>query len=71
MAQKNLSGCNRGQEVDPPFPTFDGSTRPPLDPAIIESKDSPVQLQILYLEQLKERLGPTALQNIGYSGATL
>jgi hypothetical protein len=60
---------NRGQEVDPLFPTFDGSTRPPLDPAIIESKDKPVQPQSLYLEQLKERLGPKALQNIGYSNA--
>jgi len=42
----------------------------PLDPAIIESKDKPVQPQSLYLQQLKERLGATALQNIGYSGAT-
>jgi hypothetical protein len=62
---------NRGQEIDPPFPAFDGSARPPLDPAIIESKDKPVQPQSLYLEQLKERLGATALHNIGYSGAAL
>lgn len=61
---------NRGEEIDPPFPTFDGSTRPPLDPAIIESKGKPVQPQSLYLEQLRERLGSKALQNIGYSGAT-
>jgi hypothetical protein len=60
---------NRGEEIDPLFPTFDGSTRPPLDPAIIESKDKPVQPQSLYLQQLKERLGPTALQKIGYSSA--
>lgn len=57
---------NRGEEIDPPFPTFDGSSRPPLDPAIIDSKNQPVQPQSLYLEQLKERLGPAALTNIGY-----
>jgi len=57
---------NRGEEIDPPFPTFDGSSRPPLDPAIIDSKNRPVQPQSLYLEQLKEHLGPAALTNIGY-----
>jgi hypothetical protein len=61
---------NRGQEVDPPFPSWDGSPHAPLDPAIIESKDKPVQPPSLYLQQLKERLGPTALHNIGYPGAT-
>jgi hypothetical protein len=61
---------NRGEEINPPFPTFDGSTRPPLDPAIIESENKPVLPRSLYLEQLKERLGPSALKNIGYSPAT-
>jgi len=58
---------NRGEETNPPFPTFDHSTRPPLNPVIIESPGKPVQPQSLYLEQLKERLGPSALANIGYA----
>ncbi len=57
---------NRGLEINPPFPVFDGSKRPALDSAIIESKNKPVKPQSLYLEQLKERLGQQALKNIGY-----
>jgi hypothetical protein len=41
--------------------------RHPLDPVIIESAGKPVQPPSLYLEQLKERLGPSALTNIGYA----
>jgi hypothetical protein len=62
----NWSIGNRGEETDPPFPVFDGSMRAPLAPAIIESAGSPVKPQSLYLEQLKERLGPSAVTNVGY-----
>jgi hypothetical protein len=58
---------NRGEETDPPFPAIDKSMRHPLDPVIIESAGKPVQPPSLYLEQLKERLGPSALTNIGYA----
>lgn len=58
---------NRGEETDPAFPIYDGGpSRAPLAPATIESADKPVVPQSLYLEQLKERLGPQALKNIGY-----
>jgi len=58
---------NRGEEINPPFPIFDGGPRrAPLQPATIDSPDKPVQPQSLYLEQLKDRLGSKAVSNIGY-----
>ena len=57
---------NRGEEQNPAFPTFDGTTRAPLDPATIESAGKPVRPQSLYLEQLRERIGATAVKAIGY-----
>jgi hypothetical protein len=58
---------NRGEQTDPPFPVFDGGPpRVPLDPATVESAGKPVKPDSLYLEQLKERLGPRAVKNIGY-----
>jgi hypothetical protein len=58
---------NRGEQTDPPFPVFDGGPqREPLRPAIIESAGTPVRPHSLYLAQLKERLGPQAVKNIGY-----
>jgi hypothetical protein len=33
---------------------------------ILDSQEKPVAPASLYLEQLKERLGPQALENIGY-----
>lgn len=57
---------NRGKETDPRFPVFDGSKRATLAPATIESPEHRVKPRSLYLEQLKERLGPSALKNIGY-----
>jgi len=62
----NWSIGNIGEELNPPFPVFDGSKRAPLDSAIIESKGKPVKPQSLYLEQLRDRLGPDAVKNIGY-----
>jgi len=44
---------------------------PLLPGGIIESPNKPVQPTSLYLEQLRERLGPTALTNIGYNSTTL
>lgn len=57
---------NQGDELDPKFPAWDGSTRAPLEPATIESPGKPVAPQSLYLEQLKERLGDAAVRAIGY-----
>ena len=58
---------NRGEEINPPFPVFDGGgPRPALEPAAIESAQKPVKPESLYLEQLKERLGAGAVKNIGY-----
>lgn len=58
---------DQGEETDPAFPLFDGGPpRPALAPATIESPGKPVLPQSLYLEQLKERLGPEALHAIGY-----
>jgi hypothetical protein len=58
---------NRGEQTDPPFPLFDGGPpRAPLDPATVGSAGKPVKPDSLYLEQLKERLGPRAVKNIGY-----
>jgi hypothetical protein len=62
----NWSIGNRGRESNPSMPVFDGSIRAPLLSAIIESPGKPVKPQSLYLEQLAERLGPSALKNIGY-----
>ena len=58
---------NRGEEINPPFPLFDGTPpRPALPAPVIESPGKPVAPQSLYLEQLKQRLGRAALRNIGY-----
>jgi hypothetical protein len=57
---------NRGEELNPPMPVYDGSKRPPMVAATIESPGKPVEPKSLYLEQLAERLGPAALKNIGY-----
>jgi hypothetical protein len=58
---------NRGEETDPAFPLFDGGPpRAALQPATIESPGKPVAPQSLYLEQLKERLGPAAVRAIEY-----
>lgn len=58
---------NRGEQIDPPFPLFDGGPpRAALAPATVESAGKPVRPQSLYLAQLKERLGELAVKNIGY-----
>lgn len=58
---------NRGEELDPAFPIYDGGpARAKLAPATIESEGKPVRPESLYLAQLKDRLGKRAVRNIGY-----
>ena len=61
----NWSIGNRGAQSDPPMPVY-GGPKPDLPAAVTESSGKPVKPESLYLEQLKERLGPAALKNIGY-----
>ena len=58
---------NRGEQALGKLPTFDpGPELPMLPQGIIESQEKPVAPASLYLEQLKERLGPQAIKNVGY-----
>ena len=61
----NWSIGNRGAQSNPPMP-IKGRVKIPLNAAITESADKPVQPQSLYLAQLAERLGVSALKNVGY-----
>ena len=58
-------GCV-GNVLTEAMPGGDGT---PLPNGIYDSLGAPVTPSSLYLEQLCERLGPTALTNIGYSGS--
>jgi hypothetical protein len=63
----NWSIGNQGEQALGSRPTFDpGPALPVLPQGIVESQGQPVTPSSLYLEQLKERLGPQALKNIGY-----
>lgn len=58
---------NKGEEIDPAFPVFDGGPpRAKLEPATIESEGKPVKPESLYLAQLRDRLGERAVKAIGY-----
>jgi len=58
---------DRGEQILAKMPTFDPGQLTVIQPqGIIDSEDKPVAPASLYLEQLKERLGPQALKNIGY-----
>ena len=48
------------------MPVFDAPVGPPLPSGIIESKGKHVAPDSLYLEQLRERMGPEAVTAIGY-----
>jgi hypothetical protein len=61
----NWSIGNRGDQFNPPMPVH-GHEKPQLQGAFTESAGKPVKPQSLYLAQLAERLGPSALKNIGY-----
>ena len=63
----NWSIGNTGEQQIQSMPIFDGGPKRPLLPqGFIESQDKPVAPASLYLQQLKDRLGPQALKNIGY-----
>jgi hypothetical protein len=63
----NWSIGNSGEQALGSRPVFDpGPTLPMLPQGIVESQDRAVTPSSLYLEQLKERLGPQAVKNIGY-----
>jgi hypothetical protein len=58
---------NSGEQQSKPRPSFDpGPPLPALPQGILNSDGVAVAPASLYLEQLKERLGEKALQNIGY-----
>src|SRR6266851_798919 len=58
---------NRGEQTLGKTPTFDpGPGLPILPQGIIDSQDTPVAPASLYLQQLRERLGPQAIKNIEY-----
>ena len=65
----NLSIGDRGPHDTRPMPTSGGPKGPPLPMGVIESQGKPVEPASLYLEQLRERLGPAALAAIGYGPA--
>ena len=62
----NWSIGNRGEELNPDQPAFDGAKPVPLHQGIVDSPGTPVKPPSLYLQQLSERLGHSALKNIGY-----
>lgn len=62
----NWSIGDAGQQQDAPMPVFDAPDGPPLPRGVIESSGHPVEPASLYLQQLRERLGPQALSAIGY-----
>jgi hypothetical protein len=62
----NWSIGDAGPQVDASMPVFDTPDGPTLPQGIIESSGHPVKPASLYLEQLRDRLGPEALAAIGY-----
>ena len=62
----NWSIGNTGPEDLESMPVFDNQPKGPnLPQGIVESPNQPVSPKSLYLEQLRERLGPLAVKNIG------
>jgi hypothetical protein len=62
----NWSIGDHGAQQTAPMPTSEGIEGFPLPSGIVESRGKPVEPASLYLEQLRERLGPAALTAIGY-----
>jgi hypothetical protein len=62
----NWSIGDRGEQKSAPMPTFGEPVGFPLPGGIVESQGKPVEPASLYLEQLRERLGPAAVAAIGY-----
>ena len=55
-----------GKHASEPMPVFDAPLGPPLPSGIVESAGKRVEPPSLYLEQLRERMGPEAVRAIGY-----
>jgi len=62
----NWSIGDRGAHSQKPQPNNGGPKGANLPSGIVESPGKPVEPASLYLEQLKERLGPAAVKAIGY-----
>ena len=62
----NWSIGDIGNQQTAPMPVFDAPKGAPLPPGVTESSGNHVEPASLYLEQLRERLGPQALAAIGY-----
>lgn len=62
----NWSIGDVGKHASEPMPVFDTPAGPKLPSGIVESSGKHVVPDSLYLEQLRERLGPEAVTAIGY-----
>jgi hypothetical protein len=62
----NWSIGDMGQQLEAPMPVSDVPDGPSLPQGMIESPGTHVEPGSLYLEQLRERLGPQAVTAIGY-----
>ena len=62
----NWSIGDAGKHASEPMPVFAQPVGPLLPSGIVESTGRPVKPDSLYLEQLRERMGPAALKAIGY-----
>jgi hypothetical protein len=62
----NWSIGDQGEQQTAPVPIGEGIEGIPPPQGIIDSPNKPVKPASLYLEQLKERLGPEAVTAIGY-----
>jgi hypothetical protein len=62
----NWSIGDRGEQQTAPMPVIDGIEGFPLEQGIIDAANQHVKPASLYLEQLKERLGPSAVRAIDY-----
>lgn len=59
-------GCRGARQTEPMPDASNNSMGPTLPEGIIDSHGKPVAPASLYLAQLRERLGPQAVKNIGY-----
>lgn len=62
----NWSIGDVGEHDTEPMPVFGSPVGPPLPSGVVESPGKPVKPESLYLQQLRERLGPAAVAAIGY-----
>lgn len=62
----NWSIGDVGEQTSAPMPVFEKPQGTPLPGGVVESSGKHVEPASLYLEQLRERLGPSAVTAIGY-----